>query len=82
MRGTESEEKMEDEELRTLLGAINDRLARIESRVDAIPVLLPSLRDRLNVLDAQVRSQGAILARLEDTISMDLLDRIRKLESN
>jgi hypothetical protein len=72
---------MTDEELRTMLSTINDRLARIESKVDAIPVLLPSVRDRLNVLDAQLRSQGAILARLEDTISMDVLDRIRKLEA-
>lgn len=71
-----------DEEFRTALKAIEDRLIRIEARVDAIPVLLPSLRDRLNVLDAQVRSQTSILARLEDTISMDLLGRIRKLENS
>jgi hypothetical protein len=75
------------DELLEALGEINNRLAgietrisRIESKVDAIPVLLPSVRDRLNVLDAQVRSQGASLARIEDTISMDLLERIRKLE--
>ena len=73
---------MTDEELRTMLSTINDRLARIESKVDAIPVLLPSMRDRLNVLDAQMRSQGAILSRLEDTISMDVLERIRKLETH
>ncbi len=30
---------MTDEELRTMLSTINDRLARIESKVDAIPVL-------------------------------------------
>jgi hypothetical protein len=72
---------MTDEELRSALGAINDRLGRIETKVDAIPILLPSLRDRLNVLDAQIRSQGAILARLEDAISMDVLERIRKLET-
>jgi chromosome segregation ATPase len=70
-----------DEDLRAALTAIENRLARIESRVDAIPVLLPSLRDRLNILDAQMRQQSAILSRLEDTISMDVLERIRKLET-
>jgi chromosome segregation ATPase len=90
----------DEEELRALLHAINERLehmdgrlarvesrlermeSRLERRVDAIPVLLPSVRDRLAILDALVRGQGATLARIEDTISMDLLERIRKLERN
>lgn len=77
-----------DEDLRQALAAIETRLTRIETRltrietkVDAIPILLPSVRDRLAVIDAALRSQGAILGRLEDSLTMDVLERIRALEN-
>jgi DNA-binding FrmR family transcriptional regulator len=60
-----------DEELKQFMSAIETRLSRIEAKVDAIPVLLSNMRDCLAVLDAQVRGQGAILTRLEESISMD-----------
>ena len=60
-----------DPELRAALTAIENRLSRIEAKVDAIPVLLSNMHDCLAVLDEQVRGQGAILTRLEESISMD-----------
>jgi hypothetical protein len=51
-----------DEDLRAALTAIENRLARIESRVDAIPVLLPSLRDRPAVHQIRCKKTGEPLA--------------------
>jgi hypothetical protein len=67
----EGRETTMDPELRAALTAIENRLSRIEAKVDAIPVLLSNMRDCLAVLDEQVRGQGAILTRLEESISMD-----------
>lgn len=42
---------------------------------------LRSVRDELGLLREQVRIEGAAVARLDDTISMNVLDRLRRLES-
>lgn len=41
---------------------------------------LRSLRDEFGLLREQVRIQGAGITRLEDTMTMNVLERIQKLE--
>lgn len=43
---------------------------------------LRSVRDELGLLREQVRIEGAAVARLDDTISMNVLDRLRRLETS
>ena len=43
--------------------------------------VLPSIRDELTLQREQFRMQGSAIARLNDTITMDILDRLRTLET-
>ena len=41
---------------------------------------LPSIRDELTLQREQLRMHGSTIARLNDTVTMDILDRLRRLE--
>jgi hypothetical protein len=42
---------------------------------------LPSIRDELTLQREQLRMHGSTIARLSDTVTMDILDRLRTLET-
>lgn len=42
---------------------------------------LPSIRDELTLQREQLRMHGSAIARLNDTVTMDILDRLRALET-
>ena len=42
---------------------------------------LPSIRDELTLQREQLRMHGSTIARLNDTVTMDILDRLRTLET-
>jgi hypothetical protein len=42
---------------------------------------LPSIRDELTLQREMLRIHGSAIARLNDTITMDILDRLRTLET-
>jgi uncharacterized membrane-anchored protein YhcB (DUF1043 family) len=42
---------------------------------------LSSIRDELTLQREQLRMHGSTIARLNDTITMDILDRLRALET-
>jgi hypothetical protein len=42
---------------------------------------LPSIRDELSLQREQLRMHGSTIARLNDTVTMDILDRLRALET-
>jgi hypothetical protein len=42
---------------------------------------LPSIRDELSLQREQLRMHGSAIARLNDTVTMDILDRLRTLET-
>jgi hypothetical protein len=44
--------------------------------------VLPNLRDEIGLLREQVRIQGNAINRLTDTLSFNVLDRLRKLEAD
>ena len=65
-------ERMQSEQriMRNQLAGIHDQLT-----------VLSSIRDELTLQREQIRIQGSAIARLNDTITMDILDRLRTLET-
>jgi hypothetical protein len=55
--------------MRNQLASVHDQLTT-----------LPSIRDELTLQREQLRMHGSTIARLNDTVTMDILDRLRKLE--
>jgi hypothetical protein len=60
----------EQRHMRNQLAGIHDQLT-----------VLPSIRDELTLQREQLRMHGSAIARLNDTVTMDILDRLRTLES-
>jgi hypothetical protein len=53
----------------------------IGRQLDRIVIEARSIRDEIRLLREEVRSIRTTMARLEDIITMDVLDRLRALEA-
>jgi hypothetical protein len=62
------------------LAFIARQLERMLTEQRGMRLDLRSLRDELGLLREQVRIQATTLARLDDTITMNVLDRLQVLE--
>jgi hypothetical protein len=60
----------EQRHMRNQIAGIHDQLT-----------MLPGIRDELTLQREQLRIHSSAIARLNDTITMDILDRLRTLET-
>jgi len=72
-------ERMQSEQrlMRNQIAGIHDQLTTLPSIRDE----LSGIRTELTLHREQIRIQGTAIARLNDTITMDVLDRLRTLET-
>ena len=63
--------------MRNQIASIHDQLTTLPSIRDE----LSGIRNELTLHREQLRIQGTAIARLNDTITMDILDRLRTLET-
>jgi hypothetical protein len=56
------------------------QLERVLAEQRGMRLDLRSLRDEFGLLREQVRIQGTTIARLDDTLTMNVLDRLQALE--
>jgi hypothetical protein len=62
------------------LDFLGQQIARVLAGQREMRLDLRSLRDEFGLLREQVRIQAATIARLDDTLTMNVLDRLRALE--
>jgi hypothetical protein len=62
------------------LDFLGQQMARVLAGQREMRLDLRSLRDEFGLLREQVRIQAATIARLDDTITMNVLDRLQALE--
>jgi hypothetical protein len=65
------------ERLQSELRIVRNQLAGVHDQLTT----LPSIRDELTLQREQLRMHGSAIARLNDTVTMDILDRLRTLET-
>ena len=72
-------ERMQSEQriMRNQIAGIHDQLTTLPSIRDE----LSGIRTELTLHRDQIRIQGTAIARLNDTITMDVLERLRALET-
>jgi hypothetical protein len=72
-------ERMQSEQrlIRNQLAGVHDQLTTLPSIRDE----LSGIRNELTLHREQLRIQGTAIGRLNDTVTMDILDRLRTLET-